>query len=192
MSFLPVLLFALGIIVLIIAWQLGNPRSTSPELLAALKGIAGVKRDIGYIRSELQETGARLEEQEGRIEERKTLGLKVEQQPDQFWQPNQALQSELLKALEQNVVQEPIPNLSEDVTKNVAKDVAKEVGLEQAFVEEKAHTLRSAPQVLSDKYRGVIELHNQGWSTLEIAGHLAISQDAVNMVLKTYPRGGQR
>lgn len=179
MSFLPVVLFTLGIIMLIIAWRMGNPPNTSPELLAALKGIAGVKRDIGYIRSELQETGSRLEEHERRIQERKVLGLKTEEQSminrqdqeeKQSGQAAQEVQLEFLKALQQKAAQEPIANSIEDVS----------------------YTQNSNPRVISDKYRGVIELHEQGWSTLEIAGHLALSQDAVNMVLKTYPRGGQR
>ncbi|HVJ48341.1 sigma-70 family RNA polymerase sigma factor [Desulfitobacterium sp.] len=180
MSFLPILLFTLGVIVLLAAWRLGNPPTTSPELIAALKGIAGVKRDIGYIRSELQETGTRLEDHERRIEERKTLGLKAEEQPeqvDQLWQRGHAL----LKALQQEAVQE-----------EVIPDLSKRVTSEQAFEPRIEDDLRSVPQVLSDKYRGVMQLHEQGWSTLEIAGHLAISQDAVNMVLRTYPRGGQR
>lgn len=183
MSFLPVFLFTLGIIVLLMAWRLGNPPNTSPELLAALKGIAGVKRDIGYIRSELQETGTRLDEHERRIQERKALGLKTEEQPivdrqDQDQQPkpkkseqaDQKVQLEFFKALQQQTAQDSIPNLGED----------------------DAYPQNSAPRVISDKYRGVIELHEQGWTTLEIAGHLALSQDAVNMVLKTYPRGGQQ
>lgn len=179
MSYLAVILFTLGIIVLIMAWRLSNPPATSPELMAALKGIAAVKRDIGYIRSELQETEVRLNEQDRRIEERKALGLKTEAQPAMNCEaqgkiPNkpadQKLQLEFLKALQQTVAQESAT--SQD---------------EQAF-----YTRNSAPPVISEKYRGVIELHEQGWSTLEIAGQLALSQDAVNMVLKTYPRGGQR
>jgi ATP/maltotriose-dependent transcriptional regulator MalT len=179
MSSLPVVLFTLGIIVLIIAWRLGNPPNTSPELLAALKGIAGVKRDIGYIRSELQETGIRLDEHERRIEERKALGLKSEEQPvlnreDREPVPiklaDQKLQLEFLKALQQKANQEPIANQEEDID----------------------YTQNSVSQTVSEKYRGVIELHQQGWSILEIAGQLAISQDAVNMVLKTYTRGGGR
>ncbi|AHF08391.1 hypothetical protein [Desulfitobacterium metallireducens] len=169
MSFLPVVLFVLGIIVLIMAWRLGNPPNTSPELLAALKGIAGVKRDIGYIRSELQETGARLEEHERRIQEQPIVN-RQDQREKQSGQADQEVQLEFLKALQQHTAQEPISNSIEDV----------------------AFTQDLAPRVISDKYRGVIELHEQGWSTLEIAGHLALSQDAVNMVLKTYPRGGQR
>lgn len=169
MSSLPVVLFTLGIIVLIIAWRLGNPPNTSPELLAALKGIAGVKRDIGYIRSELQETGTRLDEHERRIEERKALGLKSEKQPVANCE-DQKLQLEFLKALQQKANQEPIANQEEDID----------------------YTQNSVSQTVSEKYRGVIELHQQGWSILEIAGQLAISQDAVNMVLKTYTRGGGR
>lgn len=167
MGYLPVVLFTLGIIVLIMAWRLSNPPTTSPELLAALKGIAAVKRDIGYIRSELQETEVRLNEHDRRIEERKALGLKTEEQsvvrqenPGQTSNKpsDQKLQFELLKAIQQTVAQDRNPT----------------------------------PPVISEKYRGVIELHEQGWSAREIARQLALSQDAVNMVLKTYPRGGQQ
>lgn len=191
MGSLPVVLFTLGIIVLIIAWRLGNPPNTSPELLAALKGIAGVKREIGYIHSELEETGARLENHEKQLQERKALGLKTEEPPvmnlydqdqdrdqdqvrnqDQNQKPvmlpDQEQQLELLKILQQKAKQ-PMEN-------SVNNDV---------YIQD------SAPQVFSEKYRKVIALYEQGWSTLEIAGHLAISQDAVNMVLRTYPRGGQ-
>lgn len=46
-----------------------------------------------------------------------------------------------------------------------------------------------APQVLPEKYQWVVELHQQGWSVADIAGHLAISRDAVNMVLRTASKG---
>lgn len=191
MGSLSVVLFTLGIIVLILAWRLGNPPDTSPELLAALKGIAGVKREIGYIHSELEETGARLEKHEKQLQERKALGLKTEephimnlhdqdrdqdrdqdQSQDQSQKPvmlpDQEQPLELLKILEQKAKQPMESSVKNDV-----------------------YIRDSTPQVFSEKYRKVIGLYEQGWSTLEIAGHLAISQDAVNMVLRTYPRGGQ-
>lgn len=181
MSFLPVILFTLGVIVLIGAWRLGNPSRTSPELLAALKGIAGVKRDIGYIRAELQETEFRLEDHERRIEERKLEERNVVLTSESRKEFEQDLSNRIREQVQevQKVQEAPLISVLDHTPESASEAVTE-------------RTRRSNPRSLSEKYLWVLELHQQGWSTLEIAGHLAISQDAVNMVLKTYPRGVQR
>ncbi|WP_434510578.1 DUF6115 domain-containing protein [Desulfitobacterium sp. AusDCA] len=188
MSFMPMVLFLLGVIILIGAWRLGNPSNTSPELIAALKGVAGVKREISYIRTELRETEARIEEHEKLIQEREVLNQKT---AELVQTENEQIKETITNIKTQEYMQKQsfAPWVEERQVQpyelQVEKDAEKEAEVESE------NPPKSNPRVFPDKYRWVIELHEQGWSTLEIAGHLAISQDAVNMILKTYPRGGQ-
>lgn len=192
MSLMPVVLFLLGVIILIGAWRLGNPSNTSPELIAALKGVAGVKREISYLRTELQETETRIEEHEKLIQEREILNQRT---AELVRTENEDIKETIRNIKTQEYMQDQalspwaeerhIQPYEVKAEKEVQEEVDKKVEIESENV------LKSNPRVFPDKYRWVIELHEQGWSTLEIAGHLAISQDAVNMVLKTYPRGGQ-
>lgn len=189
---MPVVLFLLGVIILIGAWRLGNPSNTSPELIAALKGVAGVKREISYLRTELQETEARIEEHEKIIQEREFLNQRT---AELVRTENEEIKETIKNIKTQEYMQDQaftpwaeerqVQPYEVKAEKEVQEEVDKKVEIESENV------LKSNLRVFPDKYRWVIELHEQGWSTLEIAGHLAISQDAVNMVLKTYPRGGQ-
>lgn len=183
MSFMPVVLFTLGVIVLIGAWRLGNPSNTSPELIAALKGVAGVKREISYIRTELKETEARMEEHERLIQEQGSL--KQTAVEDVRFENKNIKENEAIKEIMQE--QSFTPRNEERYHLIPEFQAETEVDVDA----EKKYLSKANPRVFPDKYRWVIELHEQGWSVLEIAGHLAISQDAVNMVLNTYPRGGQ-
>lgn len=188
MSFMPVVLFILGIIVLIGAWRLGNPSNTSPELIAALKGVAGVKREISYIRTELKETEARMEEHERLIQEQESLRQTAVE--DVRFENNTIKEAEAKEIMQEQSFNpknreryDLIPEFQAEVEAETETETDEDVD------EEKTYSSKATPRFFSDKYRWVIELHEQGWSVLEISGHLAISQDAVNMVLNTYPRG---
>lgn len=68
MSLLPIVLFILGILVLIWAMRMGNSTSTpSPEILATLKGLASVKRELNQVQRGLSNTEDRMEDHELRI-----------------------------------------------------------------------------------------------------------------------------
>lgn len=182
MSFMPVVLFTLGIIVLIGAWRLGNPSNTSPELIAALKGVAGVKREISYIRTELKETEARMEEHEKLIQEQESLRQTAVE--DVRFVNNTIKETEVKK-----IMQEQSFNPKNKERYDLIPEFQVEAETEEDVDEEKTYSSKATPRDFPDKYRWVIELHEQGWSVLEISSHLAISQDAVNIVLNTYPRG---
>jgi ATP/maltotriose-dependent transcriptional regulator MalT len=160
MSLLPIVLFILGVAVLIGALKMGNPTgTTSPEMLATLKGLAGVKRELNHVQRGLREAEARMEDHELRIlrGENSDAEIRIALQSPKSQPPQQPQQTQ---------------------------GTPQHQGLytDEGFL--------SKPQVLPEKYRWVLELSNQGWSVAEIAGHLAISQDAVHMVLKTSQRGG--
>lgn len=164
MTLLPMVLFILGIIVLILAWKMGNyANSRSPEIIATLKGLAGVKRELSQVQRGIREAEARMEDHELRI-------LR-----------NENAQADLLS-----------------VIKASNTEVASEVKeIRDSFLAKNREPINpgnvdvSTPRALPGKYRWVLELHDQGWSVTEIAGHLAISKDAVNMVLSTSQRGGR-
>lgn len=155
MSLLPIVLFVLGVIFLSWALRMGNSSTTSPEIIAALKGIAGVKRELSQVQKGIREVEAQMGDHELRL-------LR-----------NENVQAEILSELNNPQIS-PRPQ-------------------SQAMSQPTSITTlgnHQKTQVLPEKYRWVLELNDQGWSVAEIAGHLAISRDAVNMVLRTSQKGG--
>lgn len=179
MSLLPIVLFALGVVFLIWALRMGNSNTTSPEIIAALKGLAGVKRELSQVQKGLREAEAEMGDHELRLlrnenvqaEIRSALQTQAQSYSDNSNNPNNSSNSSIYYSQTSHRPQlQPIsqPTLTSTTTQgNFHKT-----------------------QVLPEKYRWVLELNDQGWSVAEIAGHLAISRDAVNMVLRTSQKGG--
>lgn len=162
MSLLPFILFTLGVIVLIGAWKTeSSANSKSPEIIAILKGLAGVKRELGQVQRGIREAEARMEDHELRI-------LR-----------NENAQAELQSIIQVHITEEP----SQGREIHDSSYEKNQATFDSGYVN---NPLRALPE----KYRWVLELHNQGWTVAEISGHLGISKDAVNMVLSTSQRGG--
>lgn len=162
MSLLPILLFVLGVIFLIWALKMGNSsNTTSPEIIAALKGIAGVKRELSQLQKGIRELEAQMGDHELRLFRNENVQAEIRSSMN-YTQASSKAQSQLIS--------QPTSQLASTPT-----------------ITQGNH---QKTQVLPEKYRWVLELNDQGWSVAEIAGHLAISRDAVNMVLRTSQRGG--
>lgn len=176
MSLLPIVLFVLGVIFLIGALRMGNSNTTSPEIIAILKGLAGVKRELSQVQKGLREAEAEMGDHELRL-------LRNENVQAEIRSEMKAQNSNVDDSNHQgrNYSQIPTkaqPQLSSQSTFHAPSITSIPLGNHQKT------------QVLPEKYRWVLELTNQGWSVAEIAGHLAISRDAVNMVLRTSQKGG--
>lgn len=186
MSLLPIVLFSLGVVFLFLAFRMGNSNATSPEILATLKGLAGVKRELSQLQKGLREAEAQMGDHELRL------------------MRNENVQVELRSAI-QTQAQERISNPDNSKNSNnssILDSLASYKPQSQPFHPMAQPTSPSnstssvslgnypKSQVLPEKYRWVLELHDQGWSVAEIAGHLAVSRDAVNMVLRTSQKGG--
>ncbi len=182
MSLLPIVLFALGVVFLILAFRMGNSNATSPEIIATLKGLAGVKRELSQLQKGLREAEAQMGDHELRL-------LRDEN-----------VQAELRSAIQaQAQISDPdnscTPNNSsifDSLTSYKPHSQPFQPIAQSTFQSTSSPSLGNYPktQVLPEKYRWVLELHDQGWSVAEIAGHLAVSRDAVNMVLRTSQKGG--
>jgi len=182
MSFLPIVLFALGVVFLIWALRMGNSNTTSPEIIAALKGLAGVKRELSQVQKGLREAEAQMGDHELRLFR------------------NENVQAEIRSAL-QDQTQAQSSNSDNSSNSNDSSNSSiyySQTSHRPQLQPTSKSTLTSTTtqgnyhktQVLPEKYRWVLELNDQGWSVAEIAGHLAISRDAVNMVLRTSQKGG--
>lgn len=186
MSLLPIVLFALGVVFLILAFRMGNSNATSPEILATLKGLAGVKRELSQLQKGLREAEAQMGDHELRLirnenvqaELRSSLQIQAQAQisnPDNSSNPNNSSIFESLTSYKSH--SQPFQPVAQSTSQSIPTSSASLGNY-------------SKTQVLPEKYRWVLELHDQGWSVAEIAGHLAISRDAVNMVLRTSQKGG--
>jgi hypothetical protein len=163
MNLLPIVLFALGVIFLIWALKTENTlKATSPEMLATLKGLAAVKRELSQVQKALREAHSQMGDHELRLLRNENVQAEI----------RSTLQAQS-SSMSHNIYHPPAP-----LVQNPSP----------SFIAIQGNSRKT--QALPEKYRWALELHEQGWSAAEIAGHLAISQDAVNMVLRTSQRGG--
>lgn len=176
MSLLPIVLFVLGVGFLIWALRMGNSNITSPEIIAILKGLAGVKRELSQVQKGLREAEAEMGDHELRL-------LR-----------NENVQAEIRSELQAQNAKEDNPSLQSRNYSQMSAKAQPQSSPQSTFHAPSMTNItlgnQQKTQVLPEKYRWVLELNDQGWSVAEIAGHLAISRDAVNMVLRTSQKGG--
>lgn len=187
MSLLPIVLFVLGVVFLIGALRMGNSNTTSPEIIAILKGLAGVKRELSQVQKGLREVEAEMGDHELRLlrNENVQAELRSELQAqtqssnlDDSNNPNNLNNSSNSSIYYSQTSHRPqLQPISQSTPQSTLTSTMTQGNYQKT-------------QVLPEKYRWVLELNDQGWSVAEIAGHLAISRDAVNMVLRTSQKGG--
>lgn len=184
MTLLTIILFLLGIGILILGWRWQSPQDT--ELLAALKGLVHLKRELEKVEGNLQAL-------EGRVERLPV----TTQESDKFLKD---LVSEAVMALQSTELLEPVISGSPAGETGVKKTNTgfaaeqdfrpwplEEVGIASAI--ESNEGIRD--NALPEKYLKVLEMADAGLTLKEIARELSLSQDAVGLVLRTYPRGGR-
>lgn len=199
MTLLPVLLFILGVLCLIWAMRMGNTSGkTSPEILTILQGLAGVKKEISKVQKGLREVETQLGDHELRLfrNENVQADLRTEVNAQKI-NINQLTSSAVNTFAQPQPQMKPQPYLS-------ANPLNSSQGTNPYHrLYDNGNTLSDSPlesldryteaeslsPMLPEKYQWVLELDQQGWSVAEIAGHLAISRDAVNMVLRTALKG---
>jgi len=171
MNLLSLVLFILGVLFLILGWRWQTPQSQSPEILAALRGIANVKREVSDLKKSIDTLKADLSSGFNKTNNKTNF--------DDFLDYYK-------EAQEQYNPQISFEYFDRDSRKGPEILKHKDEGISES------ETWNPLPQgSLSPKYKLVLELAKQGFSVADIASHLAISQDAVNMVLRTRQRGGR-
>ncbi|SHN49890.1 sigma-70 family RNA polymerase sigma factor [Desulfitobacterium chlororespirans] len=201
MTLLPVLLFILGVICLIWAMRMGNSSGrTSPEILTILQGVAGVKKEISKVQKGLREIETQLGDHELRLfrNENVQADLRTEVNAQKI-NINQLTSSAVNTFAQPQMKSQPHlsanpQNSSQGTNQGVNpyhRLYDNSSALTQAPLEtfDRYTEVESPSPMLPEKYQWVLELDQQGWSVAEIAGHLAISRDAVNMVLRTALKG---
>lgn len=186
MSLLPILLFILGLICLIWAMKMGNSSGkSSPEILTILQGLAGVKKEVSQVQKGLREVKAQLGDHELRLISNENVQADLRSEVNAQKISLSQLTSSNMNTCVQNQTKYNNTYTYPNHLANNFFDTA--INTSTKNLNPSPHP--NPPQVLPEKYQWVLELYNQGWSEAEIAGHLAISRDAVNMVLRTAPQG---
>lgn len=206
MTLLPILLFILGVLCLIWAMRMGNSTTkSSQEILTILQGLAGVKKEISQVHKGLREVKAQIGDHELRLIRNENVQADLRSEVNvQKININQLTSSPMnifaqpqpqphLQSQHQphSQTQTSSPYSSHFTHSNAIVDPPQHKNLQANTYSFNERQLQeeSPIQSLPEKYQWVLELYHQGWSVAEIAGHLAISRDAVNMVLRTAPKG---
>lgn len=204
MTLLPVLLFILGVLCLLWAMKMGNSTTKlSQEILTILQGLAGVKKEISNVQKGLREVKAQIGDHELRLIRNENVQADLRSEVNA-----QKINISQLSSLPLNTFAQAQPQLhpqphsqtqtqspySSHLTHNNAllgnpPQLPKHFQPNTYSNNERQIQEEAPAQALPEKYQWVLELYHQGWSVAEIAGHLAISRDAVNMVLRTAPKG---
>lgn len=205
MTLLPVLLFILGVLCLIWAMRMGNSSGrTSPEILTILQGLAGVKKEISKVQKGLREVETQLGDHELRLFRNENVQADLRTEVNAQKTSITQLTSSAVNTFAQP---QPQPQMKPQpyflANPSNSNRGANQGGNPYHRLYDNTHTLidfpmetldryteaESSSPMLPEKYQWVLELDQQGWSVAEIAGHLAISRDAVNMVLRTALKG---
>ena len=175
MGFVTFVLVALGILVLILGWRWQNQPSN--EVMAALKGIAQLKRLTEWLRDDLYALEDRVvqHEQNSGGESWAEVELRLHE-----------IRQEEERVL-QSLAQAQAQARFDIQTGTGDKYAATAVRTVNKFASSFASGLEQVTMV-PEKYRNIIELDQFGMTVPEIAGRLGFSQDAVSMVLRTYQR----
>lgn len=195
---LSVTLFVFGIGFLILGWRWQSPQDT--ELLTALKGLVHFKRELERVQGNLE----RLEAKVARLPVSSVDS--DEAVSDRMGEAVMALQTARAYELPKpdnmggGSLSQARLGFGVELGGRAWDQEANAVKLEEDL-ESKAQGLQGEPpsrsnkgiwaKALPQKYLEVLKLADSGLSLREIARELSLSQDAVGLVLRTYPRGGR-
>lgn len=167
MDVLPIVLFLLGVVFLFLGWRWQN--IPDKETLTALKGLAYLKKEIVRVQDQVTDL-------EGKLLESKQENYQEITQEEPLIKGNQ---TQVLGAESKEFE-------SRQFT------VMKNVSLDAIYSREKHRRGVELKSQLSPKYQEVLELAAGGERIPDIAQRLLLSQDAVSMVLRMQPNGGNK
>ncbi len=195
---LSVTLFVFGIGFLILGWRWQSPQDT--ELLTALKGLV-------YFKRELERVQGNLERLEAKVACLPVSSVdSVAAVSDRMGEAVVSLQTARAYELPKpdnmggGSLSQARLGFGVELGDRFRDQGANAVKLEEDL-ESEAQGLQGEPplrsnkgiraKALPQKYLEVLKLADSGLSLREIARELSLSQDAVGLVLRTYPRGGR-
>jgi len=145
---------------------MGDSSKSNQEILTILQGLAGMKKEISKLQKDMREVERQLGDHELRI------------------MRNEHVQDELRSEVKDQRLL--IDQMSRSVKK--ANEPLKPQSPNPPQSSFSPH-LHFPNYHYPEKSQRVLELYQKGWSVAEIAGHLSISRDAVEMVLRTFTPG---
>lgn len=219
MSLLTMVLFLLGLGFLFLGWRWQSPQDK--ELLAALKGLVQLKHELTKVKDNLQVLEKKVDSQDVKLKQRpefsgmddprvylgknKHLIHSSEEiaAGSEWLMQNNALNwkenFEATQGLHDSLMTLGLKD-SEISTRNLRRysqyndeplEIRSREEVVQTFIAKGDSEKSERSSTLPEKYLKALELANAGLSVREIANHLMLSQDAVSLVLSTYPKGGR-
>jgi len=195
---IAVLLFLLGVLFIYVGWRVES--KPSRELYAVLVGLSKVKKEVFRLEKDFKTLEEKVDQSQKNHEEVKAEFYALRQAYDETNQHNETYLHD-----EPNIIEElnnPKKRFNESVTnQNLVKH---EISVSETNVyslnwirergsrQREISSSRIVPERVSEKYSMVIDLSRKGMPVAKVAEELAMSQDAVNMVLRTYQIGGRR
>lgn len=191
MTYLTIVLFLMGIIFLLLGWRWQNPPGN--EVIAALKGVAQLKRQTEKLRDDLYALEDKVVnggKQDWTVIEQKLQELRVEENRvmEELNLARQELKGDLRINDSRSTVG-AISGLNWDINSRPNQDPSGKPSSAPQMKLGREQDNDSFLNGLPEKYRRVLELDKSGLPVPEIAKSLGLSRDAVVMVLRTYQRG---
>lgn len=191
MTYLTIVLFLMGIIFLLLGWRWQNPPSN--EVIAALKGVAQLKRQTEKLRDDLYALEDKVVnggKKDWTVIEQKLQELRVEENRvmEELNLARQELKGDLRINDSRSTVG-AISGLNWDINSRSNQDPSRKPSSAPQMKLGREQDNDSFLNGLPEKYRRVLELDKSGLPVPEIAKSLGLSRDAVVMVLRTYQRG---
>lgn len=190
MGILPIILFLLGVVFLFLGWRWQGQGLAKDQDKTVLKGMALLRREIINLRDQVNLLDGEVQQ----IKTMDTSGKKGQKESEPEETRFKDIKTEFNESIEVEV------GKREELDLKARKEVEfNPLGLKAADLkkldpsndkEQKERSHKDTPtHNISAKYKQVLELAASGQRVPEIAQNLCLSQDAVQMVLKTQPKG---
>lgn len=163
---LPLILLCLGIVVILYALRKQN--SMEEDLMTALKGLVHLKKEITRVEDDLYDIKKTVKESSAENQGAKSNPQAVTIEPKKTDE-------------KETTVTQPVFGYAQQYqqTENTVLYIEREKQVRK----------ESQRTALPDKYQRVLMMNRQGYPEKEIAQDLGLSQDAVNLILRTHVKG---
>lgn len=177
MTLLTFVLLLLGIFFLFMGWRWQNP--PNDDVMTALKGLVHLKRELSEVRESIHYLEQKAEESE-------KLKIHITQayKNDLVYKQNMEIAASLQDLKISADKQEPTEKTD---TQTISRNFRAKL---DSSLDSSKEIERPLP-ALPDRYRQALELAEFGLSVQEIAHRMSLSQDAVNLILRTHQWGGE-
>ncbi len=193
MGIVAIVLAVLGLVILLISWKKEDP--VQEEMLTALKGIAYVKREVERLEESLVPLQTGLSNlNERMLCQEQLISPQSDKMEDEAWLKKAQQVLKTLKSMDKKTEVSDSEKKSKQKSSRKSAQKQEELQNRGGIKDKDGRDDRAIPEpapAVSNIHKNVLELANQGLSVQEIALRLDLSQDAVNMVLRTVPGGNQ-